>query len=170
MEVLVRALIDQDRGTEAVPFARKMVKRRSKRVPYRLLLGDALLMTGDEAGARREWQAALELDPKDRQVRMRLGHVASSAVFLAPRARARLASRHARRSSILAVRAARRGCMLESASTGKKFSDSVEAINKATRWGQLGQADAAGRSDLPRRASSRRTRTGASRSRSPTAK
>ena len=64
MEVLVRALIDQDRGAEAVPFARRMVKRRSRRVPYRLLLGDALLMTGDENGARREWKAALEIEPK----------------------------------------------------------------------------------------------------------
>jgi tetratricopeptide (TPR) repeat protein len=73
MEVLVRALIDQDRGAEAVPYARKMVKRRSKRVAYRLLLGDALLMTGDEAAARREWNTALEIGPKDRQVRMRLG-------------------------------------------------------------------------------------------------
>jgi hypothetical protein len=73
MEVLVRALIDQDRGAEAVPYARKMVKRRSKRVAYRLLLGDALLMTGDAAAARREWNTALEIDPKDRQVRMRLG-------------------------------------------------------------------------------------------------
>ena len=73
MEVLVRALIDQDRGAEAIPYARKMVKRRSKRVPYRLLLGDALLMTGDESGAHREWKAALELEPNDRQVRLRLG-------------------------------------------------------------------------------------------------
>jgi 2-oxoglutarate dehydrogenase E2 component (dihydrolipoamide succinyltransferase) len=73
MEVLVRALIEQDRGAEAVPLARKMVKKRSKRVPYRLLLGDALLMVGDQAGARAEWQTAYELDPKDRQVRMRLG-------------------------------------------------------------------------------------------------
>jgi hypothetical protein len=32
------------------------------------------------------------------------------------------------------------GCLLESASTSKKLNDSVEAINKATRWGQLGQA------------------------------
>jgi Flp pilus assembly protein TadD len=73
MEVLVRALIDQDRGKEAVPIARKIVKKRPKRVPYRLLLGDALLMTGDAAGARAEWQAAYQIDPKDRQVRMRLG-------------------------------------------------------------------------------------------------
>jgi hypothetical protein len=73
MEVLVHSLIDQDRGADAVPFARKMVKRRAKRVPYRLLLGDALLMTGDEAGARREWKAALDVEPQNREVRMRLG-------------------------------------------------------------------------------------------------
>jgi hypothetical protein len=73
MELLVRALMDQDRGKEALPFARKMVQRRSKRVPYRLLLGDVLLMVGDEAGARVEWQAALQLDPGDREIKRRLG-------------------------------------------------------------------------------------------------
>jgi hypothetical protein len=73
MELLVRALMDQDRGAEAVPFARKMVQRRAKRVPYRLLLGDVLLMVGDEAGARAEWQAALALEPNDRGIRRRLG-------------------------------------------------------------------------------------------------
>ena len=73
MELLVRALIDQDRGAEAVPFARKMVQRRTKRVAYRLLLGDVLLMVGDEAGARTEWQAALALEPSDREIRRRLG-------------------------------------------------------------------------------------------------
>jgi hypothetical protein len=73
MELLVRALMDQDRGAEAVPFARKMVQRRAKRVPYRLLLGDVLLMVGDEAGARAEWQAALALEPNDREIRRRLG-------------------------------------------------------------------------------------------------
>ena len=73
MELLVRALMDQDRGQDAVPFARKMVQRRTKRVPYRLLLGDVLLMVGDEAGARAEWQAALALAPEDREIRRRLG-------------------------------------------------------------------------------------------------
>jgi len=73
MEMLVRALMDQDRGAEALPFARKMVQRRTKRVPYRLLLGDVLLMVGDEAGARAEWQAALALAPDDREIRRRLG-------------------------------------------------------------------------------------------------
>jgi hypothetical protein len=73
MELLVRALMDQDRGPEAVPFARKMVSRRGKRVAYRLLLGDVLLMAGDESGARAEWQAALELAPEDREIKRRLG-------------------------------------------------------------------------------------------------
>jgi hypothetical protein len=72
MEVLARALIDQDRGPEAVTFARRMVEKRKKRVPYRLLLGDALLMVGDTVGARREWQAAAIIEPGNREVKQRL--------------------------------------------------------------------------------------------------
>ena len=72
MEVLARALIDQDRGVEAVQFARRIVEKRKKRVPYRLLLGDALLMIGDAAGARKEWQTALELEPGNREAKQRL--------------------------------------------------------------------------------------------------
>jgi Flp pilus assembly protein TadD len=73
MDVLARSLMDQDRGADALPFAQKMVQRRGKRVPYRLLLGDLLLMVGNEAGARAEWQKALELDPKDKTIKRRLG-------------------------------------------------------------------------------------------------
>ena len=73
MDVLARSLMDQDRGAEALPFAQKMVQRRGKRVPYRLLLGDLLLMVGNEAGARAEWEKALELDPRDKEIRRRLG-------------------------------------------------------------------------------------------------
>jgi carnitine O-acetyltransferase len=72
MDVLAHALMDQDRGKEALPYARKMVQKRSKRVPYRLLLGDLLLMVGDEAGARAEWQNALLLDPGNREIKRRL--------------------------------------------------------------------------------------------------
>jgi hypothetical protein len=32
------------------------------------------------------------------------------------------------------------GCLLESATAQKKFSDTVEQMNKDARWGQLGQA------------------------------
>jgi hypothetical protein len=74
-EVLARALIEQDRGRDALPVARKLVQRAAKRVPYRLLLGDVLLMTGDEAAARREWQRALELAPGDAEIERRLGPV-----------------------------------------------------------------------------------------------
>jgi hypothetical protein len=73
MDVLAHALMDQDRGKEALPYARKMVQKRAKRVPYRLLLGDLLLMVGDEAGARAQWQNALELAPNDREIKRRLG-------------------------------------------------------------------------------------------------
>jgi hypothetical protein len=72
METLARALIDQDRGAEAVTYARRIVEKRRKRVPYRLLLGDALLMVGDAAGARKEWQAAAALEPGNREVKQRL--------------------------------------------------------------------------------------------------
>ena len=57
---------------EAVPFARKIVQRRPKRVPYRLLLGDLLLMIGDQAGAHAEWKQALELDPGNAEIQRRL--------------------------------------------------------------------------------------------------
>jgi len=73
MELLVQALMDQDRGAEALPYARRMVKKRSRRVPYRLLLGDLLLMVGDETAARAEWQKALALSPGDKAIKRRLG-------------------------------------------------------------------------------------------------
>lgn len=73
MELLARALMDQDRGDEALPFAQKIVQRRGKRVPYRLLYGDLLLMTGDESGAKAQWEAALALAPNDKDIKRRLG-------------------------------------------------------------------------------------------------
>ena len=73
MEALVLALMDQDRGKDALPFARRMVQKRSRRVPYRLLLGDLLLMVGDDAAARAEWQKALALSPGDKAIKRRLG-------------------------------------------------------------------------------------------------
>jgi Flp pilus assembly protein TadD len=72
MEVLARSLLYLDRGQEAVSFARKIVDKRRKRVSYRLLLGDALLMVGDQAGARTQWLEAQQLDPRDPGVKQRL--------------------------------------------------------------------------------------------------
>jgi hypothetical protein len=73
MELLVHALMDQDRGTDALPYARKIVQRRPRRVSYRLLLGDLLLMVGKEPEARSEWSEALKLAPDDVQIKRRLG-------------------------------------------------------------------------------------------------
>ncbi len=73
MELMVLALMDQDRGPEALPYARRMVQKRSRRVPYRLLLGDLLLMVGDGGAARAEWQKALALSPGDKAIKRRLG-------------------------------------------------------------------------------------------------
>jgi hypothetical protein len=73
MELLAHALMDQDRGADALPFARKIVARRPRRVSYRLLLGDLLLMVGNEAAARNEWEEARKIAPDDPQIKRRLG-------------------------------------------------------------------------------------------------
>jgi len=72
MDALARALMDQDRGAEAVPLARRMVQKRGKRVQYRLLLGDLLFMVGNESDARAQWRQALELAPNDLDIKRRL--------------------------------------------------------------------------------------------------
>jgi hypothetical protein len=73
MVELARALIDQDRGKEAAAQMKKAVAKRRKRVSYRLLYGDALLMAGDQAGAKLQWQVAYELAPTHKGVKQRLG-------------------------------------------------------------------------------------------------
>lgn len=73
LDVLARALIDQDRGAAAAAVAEKLVALRSRTVAYWLLLGDALLMKGDDAGAKKAWHKALELRPGDAGATQRLG-------------------------------------------------------------------------------------------------
>jgi Flp pilus assembly protein TadD len=72
-ELLAHALVDQDRGREALPLARRLAQRNPQRLSYRLLLGDVLLMIGDDAGAKVEWQRALALAPEDAETKRRLG-------------------------------------------------------------------------------------------------
>jgi predicted negative regulator of RcsB-dependent stress response len=72
MELLAHALMDQDRGAEALPYARKIVQRRPRRVAYRLLLGDLLLMVGEGSSARAEWLEASKIAPDDPQIKRRL--------------------------------------------------------------------------------------------------
>ncbi|MCZ7684217.1 MAG: tetratricopeptide repeat protein [Sandaracinaceae bacterium] len=70
---LGRILTERGAHAEAAEQLRGAVQRRPRRAAYRILLGDALSAAGDAAGARREWQEALELEPDNRQARQRLG-------------------------------------------------------------------------------------------------
>lgn len=63
----------RNEGAQALQWAQQAVRRRGRRGAYRVLLGDALRMTGDDAGAREAYQRALDLDPDDRTARRRLG-------------------------------------------------------------------------------------------------
>lgn len=70
---LGRILMERGAHVEAAEQLRGAVQRRPRRAAYRILLGDALSRAGDAAGARREWQEALELEPNNRQAQQRLG-------------------------------------------------------------------------------------------------
>jgi Flp pilus assembly protein TadD len=56
----------------AVKWATRAASRRPKRAAYHVLLGDALQMNGDIAGARRAWRKALSVDRRNRTARARL--------------------------------------------------------------------------------------------------
>jgi predicted negative regulator of RcsB-dependent stress response len=60
---------DADR---AVKWAKKAVKKRSRRPQYHVLYGDALLLEGDTAAARKAWRKALAIDPDNRAAKSRL--------------------------------------------------------------------------------------------------
>ena len=62
-------------GVRAVKWAERAVRRRPRRTPYRILLGDALLLQGDTEGARRAWRKALAQDPGNRRARSRLAEL-----------------------------------------------------------------------------------------------
>ena len=70
---LAEILMARNAHAEAAELLRQAVRRRPRRAPYRVLLGDALAGSGDGAGARREWERALELAPNDARARRRLG-------------------------------------------------------------------------------------------------
>jgi DNA-binding response OmpR family regulator/Flp pilus assembly protein TadD len=60
---------DADR---AAKWAKKAVRKRSKRAPYHILYGDALQLQGKVSQARSAWRKALELDPGNKVARSRL--------------------------------------------------------------------------------------------------
>ena len=67
-----RLYIAKKDGARAVKWAKKAVKKRSKRASYHVLYGDALMLQGETAAARRAWRKALSLDPDNRDAKRRL--------------------------------------------------------------------------------------------------
>ncbi len=70
---LARILLARGDAREAIPLAEGAVRRRPRRAPYHVFLGDVRRAAGDAAGATAAWEAALERDPGDRVARARLG-------------------------------------------------------------------------------------------------
>jgi CheY-like chemotaxis protein len=59
-------------GDRAAKWAKKAVKKRSRRAQYHVLYGDALELQGDLSGARKAWRKALSLEPNNRAAKSRL--------------------------------------------------------------------------------------------------
>ena len=67
-----RLYIAKRDADKAVKWAKKAVRKRSRRAPYYVLLGDALELQGDSNGARKAWRKALSLDPDNKTAKARL--------------------------------------------------------------------------------------------------
>ncbi|MGD8608554.1 MAG: tetratricopeptide repeat protein, partial [Myxococcales bacterium] len=66
-------------GASALKWAKKAVRRRSRRPQYHILYGDALRLEGDLEGARKAWHKALSLDPGNRKAKQRLAETSAQA-------------------------------------------------------------------------------------------
>lgn len=70
---LTKIAMAQHRGAEAVRYARRLVRAHPRNAANRVLLGDALRVKGDRAGARRAYEAALRVHPSHPAALRRLG-------------------------------------------------------------------------------------------------
>jgi CheY-like chemotaxis protein len=67
-------------GERAVKWAKKAVRKRSRRASYHVLYGDALHLAGDTVAARKAWRRALTLDPENRAAK---AHLAETSAVVA---------------------------------------------------------------------------------------
>ncbi len=67
-------------GARAEEWAQRAVTKRSRRAPYKVLLGDARMLQGDVAGARKAWRKALSQDPGNRAAKSRLAKSATTSL------------------------------------------------------------------------------------------
>ncbi len=72
--------IERRDGDRAVKWAKKAVKKRSRRAQYHVLYGDALRLQGDLNGARKAWRKALSIEPGNKAAKARLTQSADEAV------------------------------------------------------------------------------------------
>jgi Tfp pilus assembly protein PilF len=66
--------IAKKEGDRAAKWAKKAVRKRSRRAEYHILYGDALELQSDTDAARKAWRKALSLDPGNRAARARLAN------------------------------------------------------------------------------------------------
>jgi CheY-like chemotaxis protein/predicted negative regulator of RcsB-dependent stress response len=66
--------IAKKEGARAAKWAKKAVRKRSRRAEYHILYGDALQLEGDADAARKAWRKALSVDPGNRAARARLAN------------------------------------------------------------------------------------------------
>ena len=59
-------------GARAVKWAKKAVRKRSRRAEYHVLYGDALQLEGESEAAQKSWRKALKVDPENKAARSRL--------------------------------------------------------------------------------------------------
>jgi len=71
--------IAANEGDRAIRWAERAVAKRPRRAPYRVLLGDALMLQGEVDSARRAWRKALAQDPDSRAARSRLAKTSRAA-------------------------------------------------------------------------------------------
>ncbi|MET0390812.1 MAG: hypothetical protein ABW321_32865 [Polyangiales bacterium] len=71
-ELLTQAYLDQGQGEKALATMQQVVRKRPKRALSRVLLGDALDVTGNKAAAKAAWREALELDPNNKPAQRRV--------------------------------------------------------------------------------------------------
>jgi len=64
-------------GARAAKWAKKAVRKRSRRAEYHILYGDALKLEGDTEAARKSWRKALSLDPGNKAARARLARTSA---------------------------------------------------------------------------------------------
>ena len=66
--------IAKKEGERAAKWAKKAVRKRSRRAEYHILYGDALQLQGETDAARKAWRRALSIDPANRAARARLAN------------------------------------------------------------------------------------------------